>query len=211
VSASFSLSFDIKRAIKRDAHHLSRISSSRLTEEVMKILSGGYSHQVCEQLQKYKLLIYILPSISTHPHFQEVLLSLKNMDEQICNSPKKKDGKKSINRSEMILALVKPLVHLEQEEEESEREFYVRIYKKVKELISPITPANWDVEHAASEIVKSKGIVVLNSWMKARKPIQRQVRMTKRPGGKRGRYPKIKGASQNSQPRAKHLKSNPTP
>jgi poly(A) polymerase len=211
VTTNFILSFDIRRAIKRDAGQLSRISSSRLTEEVIKILSSGYSAPICEQLQKYKLLVYILPEISTHPYFSQVISSLASLDERI-SSPVKKKGshKEVISRSKMILSLVQPLMMIGKDEEETDKEFYTKVYKEVKRLIQPITPANYDVEHSAAEIVKSFGIVVSSSWFKARKPLLRQPRVGKRGSGRKGKYPKAKGTSQTSPPRAKQRKSTPS-
>ncbi|MDC7246265.1 MAG: poly(A) polymerase [Sphaerochaetaceae bacterium] len=209
VSTQFSLAFDIKRAIRRDAHHLNRISSSRITEEVMKILASGNSSRMIGTLQKYRLLIYILPSISTHPNFESVLRSLESLDESIRSFSSSK-GKKVISRSDMLYALVRALVTDVRDEAESEREFYQKIFLRVKEYIAPITPANYDVEHAAAKIVKSFGIVVASSWMKARKPIQRQVRNPKKGSGRKGRYPKIKGNAQPAQGRAKQHKHAPS-
>jgi len=176
----------------------------------MKILSGGNSSQVIAQLQRYKLLIYILPSISTHPHFEEVLISLQNLDDKMRNSSKKKD-KKQIYRSDMILAMIQPIVTITKDEFENEKEYYQRVYRMVKESIAPITPANYDVEHAAAEIVKKSGITVLSSWMKARKPIVRQPRVQKKNGGKKGRYPKMKNPSQPNPNRQKQHKRTQTP
>lgn len=85
VTTQFSLSFDVRRAIKRDGANLSRISSSRITEEVIKILSSGASSKIIEQLQKNKILLYILPSISLSSSFNEVLQSLSSLDKKKLN------------------------------------------------------------------------------------------------------------------------------
>lgn len=71
----------------------------------------------------------------------------------------------------MLSALVSPLLVCEQGEEEEDKEFFIRMFSLTKELIHPITPANYDVEQCCASILKEKGCVVLSSWYKARKPV----------------------------------------
>ena len=169
VTTQFSLSFDVRRAIKRDGANLSRVSSSRITEEVIKILSSGVSSKIIEQLQKNKILLYILPSISLSSSFNEVLVSLSSLDKKIEQVHAGQLDR--VERSEMLSALVSPLLVCEQGEEEEDKEFFIRMFSLTKELIHPITPANYDVEQCCASILKEKGCVVLSSWYKARKPV----------------------------------------
>ena len=169
VTTNFSLSFDVRRAIKRDGINLSRVSSSRITEEVIKILSSGASSPIFEQLQKNKILTYILPSISLSTSFSSVLTSLSLLDEQIAKVHK--GHVDSVERSEMLSSLISPLLVSVQEEDEEDKDYFMRMFSIIKELIHPITPANYDVEQCCASILNKKGFVVLPSWYKARKPV----------------------------------------
>lgn len=199
VTTSFSLSFDVRRAIKRDGVNLSRVSSSRITEEVIKILSSGYSAPIFEQLQKYKILIYILPAVSLSSSFPSVLSSLASLDVKIedvhagCSD--------SVERNEMIRALVSPLLVVEREEEEEDKEYFIRMFSLIKELIHPITPANYDVEQCCASILKDKGCVVLSSWYKARKPVYLPGRAINNKRNKKfTKSPRMKRAPRNKKP-----------
>ncbi len=169
VTTQFSLSFDVRRAIKRDGANLSRVSSSRITEEVMKILSSGAASQIFAQLQKNKILLYILPSISLSPSFDSILSSLASLDKKIAEVHAGITD--NVERSEMISALISPLLVSERGEEEEDREYFIRMFSLTKELIHPITPANYDVEQCCASILKGNGCVVLPAWYKARKPV----------------------------------------
>ncbi|NCB02098.1 MAG: poly(A) polymerase [Spirochaetia bacterium] len=195
VTTNFSLSFDVKRAIKRDGVNLSRISSSRITEEVIKILSSGYASSIFEQLQKHKILIYILPSISLSPSFQLILQSLKLLDRSVNDVHSGKSN--VVNRSDMISALVAPIMNINQEEEEEDKEYFLRMFSHVKELIHPITPANYDVEQACASLLKEKGFVVSPTWYKARKPVHIPGRVVKNKKSKRYKGPRMKRAKVN--------------
>ncbi len=192
VTTGFSLSFDVKRAIKRDGVNLSRVSSSRITEEVIKILSSGYSKPIFEQLQKHKVLIYILPAISLSLSFNEILSSLSSLDDKIKNIHL--GTYEEVGRSDMISALVAPLITGYQEEDEDDKEYYMRMFSLIKECIHPITPANYDVEQACASILKEKGLDVLPAWYKARKPVHVPGRVVKNKKSKRYNGPRMKRA-----------------
>ncbi len=196
VTTSFTLSFDVKRAIRRDKVNLSRVSSSRITEEVMKILGSGSSSLIFEQLQKHKILIYILPSISLSSSFPSVISSLATLDTSVAQVHSGLTD--SVERSEMIEALVSPLVSLHREGEEEDKEYFSRMFSLIKELIHPITPANYDIEQCCASILKEHGCVVLSSWYKARKPVYIPGRAIK--GKKTKKYvrpPRMKRGSRN--------------
>ena len=75
--------FQLSMAIKHYAPLIAQVSTSRMTEEVNKILACGCSSQIFERLNHYKLLVYMLPAISVYAAFPQMFESLKTLDRQI--------------------------------------------------------------------------------------------------------------------------------
>ncbi len=207
VTTGFALSYPIKRAIKRDGHELIRISSSRITEEVMKILSGGHSHEIISHLQKQKILIYLLPSISISEEFPEVLNRLKVLDRRVGEVKTADSSRDSVTRGEMISCLAGEIALPSREEEENDKEYFQSVFRHLKQIIQPITPANYDVEYAAAEILQEIGISVPSSWYKSRVPAyypgrtvqKHKAKKTKQPPRPRGRRKKAPNPTPQSQ------------
>lgn len=61
--AGFDMSFGLKRAIRKDAHLLAEVSSSRMTEEFFKILASGQSESIFRALSEFRLLEYFVPNV----------------------------------------------------------------------------------------------------------------------------------------------------
>ena len=64
VTTGFRLRWNIKRAIRKYSEELSRTSTSRLTEEVNKILASGKCCDIFLALEHYKLLVYMAEAVS---------------------------------------------------------------------------------------------------------------------------------------------------
>lgn len=142
VTTGFSMTFGLKIAIKKYASQLSRVGSSRLTEELNKILSSGMSSNIIYQLNKYHLLVYILPCLSVYGSFPEIYKSLEKLDNKIQKS------KKSVNKSLMYLALTEPLLN-NNEDLKTFKEFQKDIIRQIKVFLTPNSPANICIEEAA--------------------------------------------------------------
>ncbi len=190
VSTGFILTYPIKRAMKRDAHELIRVSSSRITEEVMKILSGGHAAEILKALQKQKLLVYILPAIAVSEEFTQVLDRLRTLDRRVMEVKEGSSQRSAVTRGEMISSLAGDLALLPREEEESDKEYFQSVFYHLKQVIQPITPANYDVELAASEILEETGIAVSPSWFKSRIPAAYPGRNVQKHKPKKGKLPR---------------------
>lgn len=156
VSTGFKLSGDIRRAIKRDASELIRVSSSRLTEEVIKILYSGNSSLIVGQLVKYKLLTFMLPCISIYAKYPALYQTLDVLDAKVREVKAKEE---TIQESQLFLGLVKPFI-IPNTEIISPFENYKDIFRQIKVLISPITPPNYELENTAKLYMKEKGMVL---------------------------------------------------
>ena len=79
-TTGFRLKSDVRRAIKKNAANIQQCSTSRLTEEVAKILSSGSALPILSNLEKYGLVEYILPQISVYLGYDSVRKSIAELD-----------------------------------------------------------------------------------------------------------------------------------
>ncbi|MGI6432834.1 MAG: polynucleotide adenylyltransferase PcnB [Sphaerochaetaceae bacterium] len=168
VSTQFFLQNNIKRAIRKNAHQLARISSSRLTEEVMKILASGNAKATIQQLQRYKLLVHLLPCISVSTKMPEIYASLATLDQSLEIHKKSKEGIPESMKAVMLGSLVAPLLPIDRTKEPAD--LFSESYAFTKELISPITPPNYDVQKAVEYILNSQNIEVPPQSLRFNRP-----------------------------------------
>jgi len=176
VTTGFSLQSDVKRAIRKNANELARVSTSRLTEEVTKILNSGDSADILNALQKHRLLVYMLPCISVFSRFHEVETSLRAMDDQV-RAFQKDATREGVSKGEMLRALTAPLVLFDTSEEATAIEVFKETFRQVKLLINPMTPANYDVEVACEALMRDRGLVPPKSCVRIPRPNYGMARM----------------------------------
>ena len=170
VTTGFSLRWNVKMAIRKYANELSRVSSSRLTEEVNKILASGHSQKIINELHKYKLLVFMLPAFSVYAHFPQVQSSLKELDEQV-NTAKQGSGA-DVVLADMLKALVDPLIVFTDENLTTDQRFK-ETFRQIKVLISPITPSNYDVELASQRLLSERGFKTPRNCVRLQRPANR--------------------------------------
>jgi poly(A) polymerase len=176
VTTGFSLQSDVKRAIRKNANELARVSTSRLTEEVTKILSSGDSAGILTALQKHRLLVYMLPCISVFSRFHEIETSLRAMDDQV-RAFQKDPTLECVGKGEMLRALTAPLVLFDTSGEATAIEVFKETFRQVKLLINPMTPANYDVEVACEALMRDRGLVPPKSCVRTPRPNYGMARM----------------------------------
>lgn len=167
VTTSFKLRWNIRRAIKKNSSELGKTSTSRLTEEMNKILSSGYSREIIEQLKKYHLLVYLLPCFSVYSSLKSVIESLNQLDKKVLDY---KNGiGPEVQKADMLQHLVKELV-LFTDEEMTARQRFNETFRQVKVLISPMTPSNYEVEVCCAHLLGSKGYKVPRGCIRHSRP-----------------------------------------
>ncbi len=154
-TTGFSLKHDVKRAIKRNAEHIQSCSTSRLTEEISKILSSGVSCKILMNLRKYGLLQFILPCWSQYADIDAVRTSLEELDRKVNDS--KKDGE-PVSKEEQIYAFIKPLLVIDNTAGMTNDELFHEAFRQAKVLISPMTPPNYELEKAVDMVLSDLGI-----------------------------------------------------
>ncbi len=167
VTTGFRIPFRLSMAIKHYAPGIGDVSSSRMTEEVNKILASGCSCEIFQKLNQYKLLVHILPAISVYAGFPQMFESLKDLDEKV-NSRRESDAE-PVSRASMYLALVQPFIS-KNEEWTTPGATFNDILRQIKVLISPITPPNFEIEKATALYMESMGIRVPKSCIRHKDP-----------------------------------------
>ena len=167
VTTGFRIPFQLSMAIRHYAPLIAEVSTSRMTEEVNKILASGCSSQIFERLHQYKLLVYMLPAISVYAAFPQMFESLKTLDQQI---EKAKEGNaKQVTKAQMYLALVKCFITTN-EDLVTGMEIFSDTLRQIKVLLSPITPPNYEIESAAALYMQSEGLKVPKNAIRHRNP-----------------------------------------
>ncbi len=179
VTTGFELKWDVRRAIRKNSSNLSHVSTSRLTDEVGKILVSGYAGKIFSEMKRYKLLPYLIPCLSVYIGYPEVDKALERMDEYVREC--KEDGAE-IDRSIIFARLLKPLIVLENASEMSADERMKEVFREIKVLLSPMTPPNYEIERAAEIILEELGYKVRQKGKAAASRIQ-----GKKPGRTMGR------------------------
>jgi len=177
-TTGFSMPYRLRLSIKKHANELKHCSSSRMTEEVFKILQSGYSCVILKKLHIYGLFGYMLPILSEAiPKKRKTSLgleffkSLKDLDVEITNTIIKMDKSDyntrkhsekeifGVQKSRMLAALIDPFLSFPDEYENS-HELFKDIFKQIKQLIFPLTPANYEVEKTVELLFKRENIKI---------------------------------------------------
>lgn len=166
VITGFSLSFFMKSAIKRYSSELGRVSTSRLTEELNKILCTGHSGEIIRELYRYKLLVYILPCISLHAKEVRLYDTLREYDAHVLEE-KAKGEKKSV--LDLYVPLFSSFIVLP-DKDLTYQEKKADVVRQIKILLSPNTPSNASLEHSAITFLSDNDI----------KPVKRKKNRSKK-------------------------------
>ena len=166
-TTGFKIPYRLKRSIVTYRSELQRCSSSRLTEEVLKVLLSGSSKVIFKMFIEYKLLEFVLPVIYSlvHDHmltYSWFLQSLEDNDTQVLERHETRKGR-------LIAGLVESLIMFPNEYENTTTLFR-DIFKEIKQLITPLTPPNQEVEMAVVKLFRNEGLVPPKNAVRRRRP-----------------------------------------
>ena len=154
-TTGFRLKADVRRAIKKNAVNIQQCSTSRLTEEVSKILSSGSALPILLNLEKFGLVEYILPQVSVYLRYDAVQRSIAELDEAV------KAGRESgepLQKEEIIYRFLKPMIVFPDSSSMSSDELFKEGFRQAKILLSPMTPPNYELERAIEMIMQDLGL-----------------------------------------------------
>lgn len=180
----FSIGFLLDRAIRRYSRELSRCSSSRMTEEVFKILQCGYSAPIFRMLLSYRLLEHMLPTISGYIGHGKNRIETQRLEESLLELDRVIKGEDTVNRSRMLAGLVDPFLSFPDEYENS-LSLFRSVIKQIKQIIYPITPPNYEVERAVEFFFKQQGVKVPKNAVR-KPPMTPTVRQNERSHPRKG-------------------------
>lgn len=166
VTTGFRFRLDVAWAIRRNAPNLMGCPASRLTEEVVKILSSGHSQEIFSTMYRYKLLQYLLPAYAVHSQLDAVKESLKELDAKVMEAIQEGTAKPS--KGEMFYYMMKPAIIVDTTVPLKREEYIKDAFRQAKVMLSPITPANQDLEKAVELVLVDKGIKVQKKKKKAK-------------------------------------------
>ncbi len=170
----FRMGWKLRRAIKQHVNELSRCPSSRMTEEVFKILASGRASELIGELIKSGLFKHMLPRIDSllrsggKEMRRRFFDSLEELDRSVREKSEDRKGR-------MLLYLIAPFQKLSLEGTNS-ADLFREAFKSSKQLIEPITPPNHEVEMAVIKLFRDQGIrPPKNVGMRQRAPVSEGV------------------------------------
>jgi len=148
----------LAKRIRKDVNLLGNASSSRLSEELYKILSSGHSAESFRLISRYDLIRFLLPEFARKfsgnggRKLREGIFSdLEVLDENV--------NKAEIERGVMIASLCRRIAEKEGFLESMwEGQNSVDLVEYVKNLIVPLVQPNRDVENAVRHMFLNQGL-----------------------------------------------------
>ncbi len=155
-TTGFSMTFLLRLAIRRNAQNLQLCSTSRLTDETVKILASGHSKEIIHELYKYGLLQYILPMYAVHSELPFTMKSLAALDEIVLSNKEK--GLVSPDKATMFYYMIRSAIIVDRSNLTKWDEISKDAFRQAKVMLSPITPSNADLEKAVTLVLEYNGI-----------------------------------------------------
>ncbi len=155
-TTGFSMTFLLRLAIRRNAQNLQLCSTSRLTDETVKILASGHSREIIHELYKYGLLQYILPMYAVHSELPFTMKSLASLDEIVLSNKEK--GLASPDKATMFYYMIRSAIIVDRSNLTKWDEISKDAFRQAKVMLSPITPSNADLEKAVTLVLEYNGI-----------------------------------------------------
>lgn len=156
VKCSLEIDSEIKGAFYKYSKELTKVSESRMVEEVNKILLSGHSLEILKRLDKYDLLIFIMPRIS-----EEIMRKNAHLNNDLKELDKAIQSGIQVTPSDAYAALMSFIINKKEVEklEINDRLSYVMqlLHKALRPLGIP-----WKIlVEAGSKILETKNIEFL--------------------------------------------------
>lgn len=160
VTTGSQIPFFLGRSIKRSAKFLADVSSSRISEEIFKILQSGKSKDIMQSCMDYKLFPYLLPEFEKifrgpdgDKHRKTFLTFLFQLDSHV-----QQQGE--ARRSRFLSYLCAPYFYYLSPWKDQKRNIFTPAFQGLKVLIRPLSPANKEVEQAVIFLSRQKARVL---------------------------------------------------
>ena len=158
------MSFALRRKIRHCAGMLSEISSSRLTEELLKIINSSCAQKIVSEALDTDLYMSLQPGASAIMYAdrkfeRDYMENLANLDKLTVSEPDARLGKKLIY---LIKDFILTLTDWEKELENKTppRELYMRTWRECRSFVLPMNPQRIELEFAVKSVLQEIGIPV---------------------------------------------------
>lgn len=152
-STGFRIPLRLRSRMRRDAALLSGESTSRITEEVMKILGSGHSRSIIASLDRIGALRHILPGVARAYGSRELRqamdTSLETLDRSVSAQPE-------TQRARMLAYLCADWFYRMAPEAQMDSVPQGEAFARLKEFLEPITPPNREVELALRHLIRRR-------------------------------------------------------
>ena len=155
-TTGFRIERKLKRSMAAHAELLADCPSSRMTEELFKILDSGSAKRIFKLFIEMKALKYILPFFSNEISSKKIkihdfLNAVGKIDDQLPLNT-------SVDRGKSLHHILLPFITYDHHDD-VDLLFY-DIFMKCKKILSPLTPPNVDIEEATRHIMTVLGIQI---------------------------------------------------
>lgn len=197
VGGGLRMSAKLKRAIRKSADLLADISPSRITEEVFKILLSGQSAGIVSECRSFGLFRHILPAVAglveSDSSYRDTLLSrLGALDAEVNEAGEAR-------RARAIAYLAADFLFQKTPAGAAKRVSFNDGFQDIKTLISPIVPANKDVEMGLVYLIRRRKNYLKDGRLEHTPPAERPYH----PGREAGESEKKRGRSKTPPRRSK--------
>jgi len=189
--AGFRIPFGVRRALRRDSGLLGEASSSRLTEEFIKILGSGCSAPIIESLRRFDLLRHILPEaarrMDDRPALKLAVVEELSRLDSLSLDPRQERG-----LAVLLSHFLKPFMEAAIERFVDAPEAFHEAVVLSRLVLAPLNPPRVELEAAVLVVFKKRGVSPL---LRPRREAQDRRRSAPRAGAQ-------KAAGQKPRPRA---------
>ncbi len=156
--------FYLKHKIRKSAHLLSPVSPSRLTEEMLKILSSGHSYDIVKAALDTDLYVYLQPTATSIMHenknFEKNYLgNLKKLDKLLETEVDARLGKKLFY---IVFDFISKMTDWKKEQKNSDiaGELYTKTWTECRQFVLPMNPQRTELEYAIRASLTELGVSV---------------------------------------------------
>ncbi len=167
------MSFALRHKIRHCASMLGEISSSRLTEELLKIINSAHAYKIIEEALNTDLYMSLQPAASALMYADKkfernYMESIEKLDALAHSEPDARLGKKLVFLiKDFILTLTDWQKELESKT--PPRELYGRTWKECRNFVLPMNPQRTELEYAVKSVLQELGIP-LKAMRRERRP-----------------------------------------
>ena len=156
-ATGFSLPLNIKLKIKKQSDLLTSISSSRLTEEIFKIIYSGKAAAIVDLLDKLGLYFYLQPQAAKLMR-KDAEFRRRYLQSMAALSEVR--GGAEIRRGQALCALFYDYLEHTKTWEPGVIESYKEIFQLARSFVLPMNPPRFDMERAVRRFLAGHGITV---------------------------------------------------